>query len=58
MVRFCYLRSYLGIWTIFCRLLLRVARVEMDAGFRTLEKVGPSFSSFNFMLVKDTEQIL
>ena len=45
MVQFCYLRPYLGTETIFYRLLLRVARMEMDAGFRTLENVGPNFSS-------------
>ena len=30
MVQFCYLRPYLGFGTVSCRLLLRIARIDMD----------------------------
>ena len=53
---FVILRPYLGIETIFCRLLLPVARMEMDAEFRTLENVGPKFLIFNAMLVNGTKK--
>ena len=46
-VQFCYLRLYLGTETIFCRLLQRMARIDM-------EEVGPEFSSFNAMPAKIT----
>ena len=54
MVQFCYLRPYLGIETIFYRLLLRMARMEKNAGFRTLENVGPNFSSSVIICLQKT----
>ena len=47
MVKACSLRLYLGIETVFCRLLQWMARMDMEL---KLEKGGPTvFSSFNAM---------
>ena len=47
MVKACSLRLYLGIETVFCRLLQRMVRMDMEL---KLEKGGPTvFSSFNAM---------
>ena len=49
MVQFCYLRLHLGIQTVTCRLLQRMARMDMDW---RLEKAGPVFQALMLRLEK------
>ena len=39
MVQFCYLRLYLGIETVSCRLLQRMARMDMDWNLKGLDQL-------------------
>ena len=55
MAMFFYFILYLGIETVFCRLLLRMA---FDGHGLKLQKVGPSFSNFNALPAKITRKII
>ena len=49
MVQFCYAWLYLGIETIFCRLLQRVAKMDMDWN---LTKLGQRFQRLQKSIIK------
>ena len=52
-IQFCYLRLYLDIETVSCRLLPQRARMDMD-----WKSWANCFSSFNAMLAKITKKVL
>ena len=55
MVQFCYLRLYLGIETVSCRLLIRMARMHMEWN---LKKLGYFFSTFVATPVNIAKKVL
>ena len=57
MVQFCYLRLYLCIQTVFCRLLLRRTGGKDGHGLK-IEKAGLTFSSFNIIPSKINKNII
>ena len=54
MAQLCYLSLYLGIKIVSCRLLQRMARMEMDWNLKTLGR--PTFSSLNVMRAKPLQE--
>ena len=55
MVQFCCVRPYLGTEIVFCHLLLRSERMDIDL---ELKKSGQFFLSFSSMPVKITKTII
>ena len=56
MVQFCYFILYLlGIETVFCCLLLPMARMDMDWN---LKKLGQLFLNFKLMPTKNHQKII
>ena len=42
MIQFCYLRVYLGIGTVSCRLLIQMARMDMDSILKLRREISKS----------------